>query len=54
MNIEILFRDGTKLKLDGYEVYKEEGATLILLKKETGEVVTVFKNNVSYMYAKNP
>lgn len=53
MNIEILFRDGTKLKLEGYEHYKEDADTVILLKKESHEVVTVYKTSVSYMYAKN-
>jgi hypothetical protein len=51
MNIEILFRDGTKLKLVGYEVASETNTQVTYLKKETGEVVIAFYANVSYIYA---
>jgi hypothetical protein len=50
MNIEILFRDGTKLKLVGYEVASETNTQVTYIKKETGEAVVAFYANISYIH----
>jgi hypothetical protein len=51
LDMEILFKDGTKLKLQGYEVSKEYDKSVVYLKIETAESIVVFKDNVSYIHS---
>jgi hypothetical protein len=54
MNIEILFRDGTKLKLVGYNIVdKLTNETFFTLEKNlTKEMITINRNNMSYIHTK--
>lgn len=52
MTFEILFCDGTKLKLEGYKHEGEDEHCVTLIKEDKKEVVTVYKRSVSYFYAK--
>jgi len=51
LDMEILFKDGTKLKLQGYEISKEFDKSVVYIKKDTLESVVVFKDNVSYIHS---
>jgi hypothetical protein len=52
MNIEILFRDGTKLKLVGYSMVDETSTSIVYRKSDGKESVIGYKENISYIHTK--